>query len=122
VFDLRSARGKTSGMEVGQIGAKGAGLFHVCGGRVARLVIYGERNYALADLGLDSEDHPDSYTVRPAEERGEPPPCEPASLGLTEEGGLPEAGGRVASRRDATPPANGRLVVTLAPPPDGGHE
>jgi hypothetical protein len=42
-------------MEVGPIGAQGAGLFHVRGGRVTRLVIYGEREHALADLGLGPE-------------------------------------------------------------------
>jgi hypothetical protein len=55
VFDLRNRRGKTSGMEVGHIGAKGAGLFHVRGGRVTRLVIYGERKHAVTDLGLARE-------------------------------------------------------------------
>src|ERR1700736_2536201 len=29
VLDVRSGRGKTSGMEIGDVGAEGAGLFHV---------------------------------------------------------------------------------------------
>jgi ketosteroid isomerase-like protein len=44
-----SGRGKTSGLQVGQ---KGAELFHVCDGRVTRLVTYWERERGLADLGL----------------------------------------------------------------------
>ena len=53
VFDLRTGRGKTSGMDVGHIGTNGAALFHVHGGKVTRLVIYGERKHVLADLGLE---------------------------------------------------------------------
>jgi ketosteroid isomerase-like protein len=44
-----SARGKTSGLEVGK---KGAELFHIRDGKVTRLVTYWERERALADLGL----------------------------------------------------------------------
>ena len=44
-----SARGRTSGLEVGQ---KGAELFHIRDGKVTRLVTYWERERALADLGL----------------------------------------------------------------------
>jgi ketosteroid isomerase-like protein len=53
VLDRFSGRGKTSGLEVGQIREpKGATLFHIRGGRVTRLVVYFEREHALADLGL----------------------------------------------------------------------
>jgi ketosteroid isomerase-like protein len=46
------ARGKTSGLEVGQVRTKGANLFHICDGKVTRLVVYFDRERALADLGL----------------------------------------------------------------------
>jgi ketosteroid isomerase-like protein len=50
-----SARGKTSGLEVGQIRTKGANLLHVRDGKVTRLVVYFDRERALADLGLPAE-------------------------------------------------------------------
>jgi ketosteroid isomerase-like protein len=43
-------RGKTSGLDLGQVHAKG--LFHFRGGKVTRYVIYLDRERALADLGL----------------------------------------------------------------------
>ena len=45
-------RGKTSGMEVGDIQMKGANVFHVRGGKVTRLVLYWDRENALPDAGL----------------------------------------------------------------------
>jgi ketosteroid isomerase-like protein len=48
-----TGRGKASGLEIGQVQAKGANLFHVCGGKVTRLVLYMDRERALADLGLE---------------------------------------------------------------------
>ncbi|MGA2320483.1 MAG: hypothetical protein ABSG95_07040 [Solirubrobacteraceae bacterium] len=50
-----SARGKWSGLEVGQPQTKAASLFHVRGDKVSRLVIYLNREHAFADLRRDSE-------------------------------------------------------------------
>ena len=57
------ARGKTSGLELGQMQSKSANLFHVGGGKVSRVVVYLDRERAFADLGLAPEgkaaDRPD---------------------------------------------------------------
>jgi ketosteroid isomerase-like protein len=50
-----SGRGKTSGLELAQMRAKGASIFHFRGGKVTRIVIYLDRERALADLGLPSK-------------------------------------------------------------------
>jgi len=50
-----SARGKASGLEVGQIRTKAANVFYLRGGKVTRLVLYWDRERALADLGLAPE-------------------------------------------------------------------
>jgi len=54
-------RGKTSGVEVTQMTAKAATVLQIRGGKVMRLVIYFDRERALADLGLSEQDaHADS--------------------------------------------------------------
>lgn len=45
-------RGKTSGLDLGQMRAKGAMLFHIRDGMVTRHVHYWDRERALTDLGL----------------------------------------------------------------------
>jgi hypothetical protein len=55
VLQHYSARGKASGLEVGQMRAEGANLFQVRDAKVVRLVCYLDREHALADLGLAPE-------------------------------------------------------------------
>ena len=53
------ARGRASGIEVGQlIGTHGATIFQVRGGSVLKVALYLDRDHAFADLGLT----PDSGT------------------------------------------------------------
>jgi ketosteroid isomerase-like protein len=47
-----SGRGRTSGLEVGQMRAEAANLFHLRRGKVTRLALYWDRQEALADAGL----------------------------------------------------------------------
>ena len=54
------ARGRTSGVDVGELGTTGANLFHIRGGKVTKLVVYFDRVRALADLGLAPETPPGS--------------------------------------------------------------
>jgi ketosteroid isomerase-like protein len=50
-----TGRGKTSGLELTQMGALGANLFHLRDGRVIRLVLYWDRERMLSDLGLSAD-------------------------------------------------------------------
>ena len=53
VFGHFSGRGRKSGIELGGTGwSKGASLFHIRDGRVTRLVLYPNRDSAIAELGL----------------------------------------------------------------------
>jgi len=55
VLIVGSGRGKTSGIAAEQIRARGVNLFYLRNGKVAKLVVYFNRDRALADLGLDPE-------------------------------------------------------------------
>jgi ketosteroid isomerase-like protein len=55
-----AGRGKTSGVEIGQIWTRGASVFHIRDGKVARLHLYTDYQRALSDLGLSEQDARDS--------------------------------------------------------------
>jgi hypothetical protein len=48
-----SARGKTSGLDVGQVATNTASLFRIRNGKVTALISYMDRDRAFADLGLE---------------------------------------------------------------------
>jgi ketosteroid isomerase-like protein len=55
VLTRSSGRGKTSGLELGQVHTQAAHVLHVRDGKVTKLVIYLDRERGLADLGLSPE-------------------------------------------------------------------
>jgi ketosteroid isomerase-like protein len=50
-----SARGKTSGLEIGHMQTQATSVMHIRDGKVTRWVVYFDRERALADLGLAPE-------------------------------------------------------------------
>ena len=53
LFGFRRGRGKRSGLELADMATECANVFHIRDRKVVRLVTYGERDRALADLGLE---------------------------------------------------------------------
>jgi ketosteroid isomerase-like protein len=53
VFTRVSGRGKGSGLDLDQLRAEGTEVLHIHDGKVTRLVLYWDRDHALADLGLE---------------------------------------------------------------------
>jgi ketosteroid isomerase-like protein len=52
VLQRLSGRGKTSGIELGEIQPNAAGVFYVRDGKVSRITLYYDRDRAFADLGI----------------------------------------------------------------------
>ena len=48
----RSGRGRVSGVDLSKMRSKGAALWHLRDGKVTKMVLYFDREHALADLGL----------------------------------------------------------------------
>jgi ketosteroid isomerase-like protein len=53
VLDHRSGYGKTSGVDLAHVLTHGGTVWHLRDGKVTRLVLYFDRDRALADLGLE---------------------------------------------------------------------
>ena len=56
VLSRMSARGKASGLELGQIQTRAAHVVHLRDSKVVKLVGYWDRDRALADLGLEADE------------------------------------------------------------------
>jgi hypothetical protein len=67
VLQRLSGRGKTSGIELGEIQPNAAGVFYVHDGKVSRITLYYDRERAFSDLGLTQES---AAAERLAKERG----------------------------------------------------
>ena len=50
-----SGRGKTSGVDLGQMRTKAAHVFHLREGKVTKIIVYSDCGRALGDLGLAPE-------------------------------------------------------------------
>ena len=48
-----TGRGRTSGLEIGSMSTRNAGVYNIDGGLVRRLALYWDRDRAFADLGLE---------------------------------------------------------------------
>jgi ketosteroid isomerase-like protein len=53
-------RGKMSGLELGEVRSKAASVWHTRDGKVTRIVCWWDLERALAELGLDPAQSPDS--------------------------------------------------------------
>jgi ketosteroid isomerase-like protein len=56
VLSRRTGRGKTSGLELGQMRSEGADVYYIRDGKVTKVIFYFDRERALADLGLSEQD------------------------------------------------------------------
>ena len=45
-------RGKTSGLELGQVGTEGAAIYYLRDGKVTKIVRYLNRDHGLAEVGV----------------------------------------------------------------------
>jgi ketosteroid isomerase-like protein len=50
-----TGRGRTSGVDLGQVGMKGANVFHLSSRKVTRLSLHWDLDRALADFGLSQD-------------------------------------------------------------------
>jgi ketosteroid isomerase-like protein len=58
VFLRNTGRGKGSGIDIGEISVRAANVFTIRGGKVTRLMLYWDRDRAIAELGLGDERSP----------------------------------------------------------------